>query len=360
MKLTDLGFWNTPMGARPVTGARDELGNPVYQDVAGNQFNVMPAPAQEQGPGLLDMLAGIYRLAGGRGSEQDKAAATGLLGAVTQGLTAPGRAAQGEMVTNGDVWSTALDYGAMGAPMAAPEGAIRAGAVATEARTAAQNVADLLRQGRASEVTDAMMAQVDPQEMWGLYESGATGMEMPMDQASRMVRAQDMGFDTGTPLYHGTGADFQAFDPAMIGAREPGWYGSGYYSTAAPDLASEYVASARFDTGGQPNVIPVNVRRGQEYVWGSNPVAMTRAQSREFRDNLSNLGYDGVRVPNDYGGDLLTPTEAANYEVVTFDPRNLRSLFARFDPRLAHLGNLSAGVAGLLYAAPNGDQGQGN
>jgi hypothetical protein len=126
MKLTDLGFWNTPMGARPVTGARDELGNPVYQDVAGNQFNVMPAPAQEQGPGLLDMLAGIYRLAGGRGSEQDQAAATGLLGAVTQGLTAPGRAAQGEMVTNGDVWSTALDYGVMGAPMAAPEGAIRA------------------------------------------------------------------------------------------------------------------------------------------------------------------------------------------------------------------------------------------
>jgi hypothetical protein len=129
MKLTDLGFWNTPMGARPVTGARDELGNPVYQDVAGNQFNVMPAPAQEQGPGLLDMLAGIYRLAGGRGSEQDQAAATGLLGAVTQGLTAPGRAAQGEMVTNGDVWSTALDYGAMGAPMTAPEGAIRAGAM---------------------------------------------------------------------------------------------------------------------------------------------------------------------------------------------------------------------------------------
>jgi hypothetical protein len=91
----------------------------------GNQFTVGQQPPSS-GPGLLDILAGVYRLAGGRGSETDKAAATGLLGAVTQGLTAPGQAARGDMVTNGDVWSTALDYGLAGAPMAAPEGAIRA------------------------------------------------------------------------------------------------------------------------------------------------------------------------------------------------------------------------------------------
>jgi hypothetical protein len=30
-----------------------------------------------------------------------------------------------------------------------------------------------------------------------------------------------------------------------------------------------------------------------------------------------------------------------------FDPANIRSRFARFDPRLAHLKNLSAGAAGL-------------
>lgn len=31
---------------------------------------------------------------------------------------------------------------------------------------------------------------------------------------------------------------------------------------------------------------------------------------------------------------------------VVTDPRNIRSRFARFDPRLAHLKNLSAGLAG--------------
>jgi len=39
--------------------------------------------------------------------------------------------------------------------------------------TPAQQVARLLREGRASEVTDDLMAQVDPQEMARLYESGA-------------------------------------------------------------------------------------------------------------------------------------------------------------------------------------------
>jgi len=41
-------------------------------------------------------------------------------------LLAPGRAARGEMVTHGDAFATALDYGLLGAPMAAPEGALRA------------------------------------------------------------------------------------------------------------------------------------------------------------------------------------------------------------------------------------------
>jgi hypothetical protein len=214
--------------------------------------------------------------------------------------------------------------------------------------TPAEDVARLLREGRGDEVTDEMMARVDPQEMWRLYESGATGVPMPMDEASRMARARDMGFDTGTPLYHGTGASFDAFDANKIGAREVGWYGDGIYSTAMPDLAGEYMSSARFDAGTQGNIMPLSVRRGQEYVWAGNPAATTRAEAKEFRQNLGSLGYDTVRVPNDYGGDLLSPVEAANYEVVTFDPRNIRSRFARFDPRLAHLANLSAGVGGAV------------
>ena len=38
---------------------------------------------------------------------------------------------------------------------------------------------------------------------------------LPMDEASRMARAREMGFDTEQTLYHGTGANFEAFDPSM-------------------------------------------------------------------------------------------------------------------------------------------------
>jgi hypothetical protein len=91
--------------------------------------------------------------------------------------------------------------------------------------TPAQEVAGLLSSGRANEVTDEMLAKFAPKdemEMFDLYQRGATGMDLPMDEASRMARATDMGFDTGTPLYHGTGSDFQAFDPARFGQSDHG------------------------------------------------------------------------------------------------------------------------------------------
>jgi predicted GNAT family acetyltransferase len=83
-----------------------------------------------------------------------------------------------------------------------------AGLLASAAETPAQRVAGLLREGRASEVTDDLMAQADPQEMYRLYVAGETGADMPMDEASRMARAQEMFPDTA---YHSTGVDFQAF-----------------------------------------------------------------------------------------------------------------------------------------------------
>jgi len=51
-------------------------------------------------------------------------------------------------------------------------------------------------------------------------------------------------------------------------------------------------------------------------------------------DAMSANGYSGV-ISN-------------SGERVTFDPANIRSRFARFDPRLKELSNLSASIGGLL------------
>jgi hypothetical protein len=63
--------------------------------------------------------------------------------------------------------------------------------------TPAQSIARLLRED-PSQITDDMLGALTPNdnmELARLYDEGATGMPMPMDEASRMARAREMGFD---------------------------------------------------------------------------------------------------------------------------------------------------------------------
>lgn len=170
--------------------------------------------------------------------------------------------------------------------------------------TASENIADyvaeLLRQGRASEVTDDLMAQADPQRLHHHYTSGNTGMDLPMDKKSRMERADQIGFDVKTPLYHGTQADFSSHIPSS------GSYGRSVYTTTDPEKASRY-ADNHGDSPAGANVQPL----------------------------LSSAAY---RSP--------PPT---NFQID--DPASIRSQFARFDPRLTHLSHLSASTGGAMELA---------
>jgi hypothetical protein len=133
----------------------------------------------------------------------------------------------------------------------------------------AQEVAALLRSGRAADVTDEMMARVDPQEMFALYQRGETGMDLPMDDASRMARAREMGFN---PAFHGTGADIMAVDPSFFG-NGADLLGSGFYTSTNPNRAVRYVPreetpsttlSENFAEGG--NMLPLMVREQSPFV----------------------------------------------------------------------------------------------
>jgi hypothetical protein len=185
----------------------------------------------------------------------------------------------------------------------------------------AQQVADLLASGRAADVTDEMLAKLTPNdnaELFKLYQSGATGADMPMDVASRMQRAEGMGFDMGTPLYHGTYTDFPAFEA------RPGTYGDGtYFGIDDPKMASKY-ASRQSTTSLDP---PGSYGTGAAVIPANGP---------------KDVGYSPKNTQ---------PTQAAvdptpNIRLIT-NPANIRSRFARFDPRLSHLANLSAAGAGV-------------
>lgn len=183
----------------------------------------------------------------------------------------------------------------------------------------AQTVASMLREGRGAEVTDEMYAAADPTELHRLYTEGATGADMPMDTPSRMARADGMGFDTQTPLYHGTGADFPAFsqdESKIVGAT---------YSDADPSVASAY---SKY--GEDPQVYPIFMRAG-------NPVEDDLVSWEPMRES------GALQSAKDNGNDAYYAQDGRR---IAFDPTNIRSQFARFDPRLGQLGNLSAGVAG--------------
>lgn len=164
---------------------------------------------------------------------------------------------------------------------------------------------------------------------------------LDMSQAARMQRARDMGFDTERVFYHGTGKDFDAFDVGKTGSStDSGWYGSGVYLTPDPDIAAAYAKNEYLGYGGG-RIIPTHVRLKNPYTWTENdPIPKNKKESDAVREGLMMQGYDGVIVP-----DFLDPSKIE--EIVVFDPANIRSVNAAFDPAKRGSANLMYGIGGM-------------
>jgi hypothetical protein len=161
---------------------------------------------------------------------------------------------------------------------------------------------------------------------------------LPPDNTA-MDRARAMGFDTETPLYHGTGGDIKEFDNSKYGQNFTGDYGVGHYLTQNAKSASKYADLP--DSGN--NVIPlfanydnpaiVKAAYADGDLWNMVPDARTK---EELTDGLKKLGHgsvfvDGGRMGVKYGN-----------EINIFDPKNIRSRFAAFDPLRKDSSNLLA------------------
>ncbi len=259
-----------------------------------------------------------------------------------------------------------------------------------EAEAMARDILQLRAEGRADEVTEQMMDAADDQYMY-------FNTPLPMDYASRMARAEARGF---APTLHGTGSDISAVDEKFFGSGRDA-LGSGFYTTTNATRANVYApkvkgpsieASKEFADGA--NVMPLAVRMdrpfdlsevtgraadeigsaaGQDpyftyrsgesgaYIQGDegqsafldpyHPRYQTLSRLREgfgpqlTSSLLSDAGYSGV----------VGPEASGNLVRVSFNPQDIRSRFARFDPAFAHLRNLSAGVGGAAVLTALGD-----
>jgi hypothetical protein len=207
------------------------------------------------------------------------------------------------------------------------------------AEARAQEVLDLLASGRAAEVTDEMMAAADPQYLFRNYD-------LPMDVDNRMYRASEMGFPVHKydgESYHLTPNDVQAFNVGH---------------TSTPDHPREAVW-ARVD----PRTNPAAHNVGRDFnAEGTNDMPLfirgERAMPFEARE-MPDGEYLPYAVSKDWA-DAARASGKTQYELgnerVSIDPANIRSRFARFDPRLSHLRNLSAGAAGTAILANSGTE----
>lgn len=262
---------------------------------------------------------------------------------------------------------------------------------ADDAASRGAEIMAMLKSGRGAEVTDDMLDMGDATMNARLNEWLFNNYDLPMDAGSRAARAESSNFNIQTPLYRGDeNPNLSSFSTGRL-ARE----GIGVTTSDSPNVAATYMtgdtpamyplysksrnplsldakgrnwtgipADARANESTLDALLPpenyldednlFDFQNGVAVDWGDgSSTDLAIANTNDVSRAAQIEGFDEVRFRNivDRGGAGQFHTGPANdphTTVMTSDPRNIRSRFARFDPRLAHLRNLSAGVAGLL------------
>jgi hypothetical protein len=212
------------------------------------------------------------------------------------------------------------------------------------------------------------------------------GMTKPTFPSKALQKAQKLGFDTDTILYHGTSTpeEILSFNPNALRAgegRRTGGPGSVSLATDA-DIANRYTNTPvdervynSYYTPHGPRVLPVVVR-GPLYDY-LNPDH--RALALNFLDNKYNFKtptdrkfYEDVLARGDWGTieyDLepkffkqnnftgAKVTEGDNSNVVMYDPTAIRSIFAKFNKKdFKSKDLLASGLLPLLLHTTNSSE----
>lgn len=210
-----------------------------------------------------------------------------------------------------------------------------------------EETVDTLPRGRMGMTTDqAFQAMLDPVAAPMFAMGGRRDLDMSPE--ARKARAQEMGFDTSKVWYHVTDAEFDQFSNDVLGGNTARTADSeaalesarlGTWFTTEPERVADMTVSDI--EGGR--TIPAYVRGNfydkdgtidLEYVID---VLQKRLDKRgegaaeRWRNDLIKKGYDGIRViDTEFGGESL----------IVFDPKNIRSVNAMFDPEKSDSPNI--------------------
>jgi hypothetical protein len=200
----------------------------------------------------------------------------------------------------------------------------------------------------------------------GALAAGGKRLELPMDAASRLARAQAMGFNVDLPLYHGTSSavdfgSFRALAPweAARAGRPPG-----IWLAEQPPVANRFAEEAARSGLGlsptfQPRALPQDPAGSRVlplFARSDSPVDYKLPAKPSWGDvwhDISGLfwdGHDAVRLSNYRMFPQLGPQTIWAIR----DPNQLRSWFARFDPNKRSSDDLLAAraVPGFNFVPP--------
>ena len=187
---------------------------------------------------------------------------------------------------------------------------------------------------------------------------------LDMRAAARMKRAEEMGFDTKSPLYHGTDdADFDRFNLDNFGQNYGTWGEPSVYLTSDKDHALDYGSEVKevflnkqdtkkidgevllkevYDSFESYQAVPFNEWRD----------SLTRNDIYEVLDFDQLIGNEAVHAKASGAKGIDVDFNDASISLA-FDPKNIRSVNAAFDPAKKESSNLLAGLggAGILGAS---------
>tara|TARA_R110002072_G_scaffold295159_1_gene465884 strand:- start:216 stop:1874 length:1659 start_codon:yes stop_codon:yes gene_type:complete len=175
---------------------------------------------------------------------------------------------------------------------------------------------------------------------------------LDMSQGARMQRAQDLEFDTSRPLYHYTdkledGREITSLQPSPADAQTK--LGRGIYTSPKTQYGDRYVRQERDVAEGyneNARAIPVYARgklaNGDEYEAAYKSAQESLGIQRGVVDTetklkaRNNIQNEAQRILKDQG---FTGVQFMD-EVMIFDPKDVRSINAEFDPTKADSADL--------------------
>jgi len=239
------------------------------------------------------------------------------------------------------------------------------------------------------DVTDAYMAVMAGGSPGAAMRKGSTlgagggrvgKSALPMDEASRMARAREMGLTKN--VYHGTPRPIDKFEERGLGIHVG--------TKGQADSIIKHGPTAKIVSGQEyaPNssVMPLVTKNGKyleledpgSHLWDANELLSQLAwvKTKDFPDGITlnfkdkfnptldeirmglmEKGYDGISYKNIIEGN------GRDRSYIIFNPKNIRSKFAAFDPAKSDSPNLLAAggnrKAGAGYAAVRSDADEG-